>query len=181
MMPIYESGGKEGQQVFVQFQREDPVAVEVLPDATVGDLLDAARIPLVRATLNFAGQSTSDPMRTLAELGIGNEAVVEFVPLGPVTVQVSVWRTGQPHRIIPFVFKISTVDEFIDQLKDKIKRDFLPDPMPREEVGFPQFQDVLNELTQRGIINVERMSTEQIKKKLHPHKFADVKYWVKFA
>ena len=66
--------------VFIRHE-DNQIAVDVAPNATVRDLIDAAKaVGLPRSALAFAGRPLNDPKQPLSDLGIGAEAEVTASP-----------------------------------------------------------------------------------------------------
>ncbi len=84
------SNGAEGITVFVQNGDQTPQAVDLAPGATVGDLRQTIgpQTGGGRARILFGGTVLGDDAETLADRGVGPEAVVHV--LGAVTTRVSV-------------------------------------------------------------------------------------------
>ena len=77
MMPNSAEGG---MLVYLNQEREAAVALDVPREATVATLVAAAAISgvdLRRRTLRFCGESLSDQSTSLADIGVGAEAVID--------------------------------------------------------------------------------------------------------
>ena len=81
MTPNSAERGAEGEMlVYLNQEREAAVALEVPREATVATLVAAAAssgVDLRRRTLRFGGESLSDHSTSLADIGVGAEAVIE--------------------------------------------------------------------------------------------------------
>ncbi len=90
-MTTHDAAGE--MQVFVKRDGRDPKCVEVQSDATVGDLRVAANA--TRRVMSFGGVELWEDDSTLADIGVGAEAVVDIgPPTITLTVTVKVFQEG---------------------------------------------------------------------------------------